>query len=69
MEGPVRPVSTYNLEHMLKYPLGIQTFERIRTEGFVYVDKTDLVYRLVKTGKVYSLSRPRRFDVISIKSL
>lgn len=69
MEGPVHPVSTYNLEHMLKYPLGIQTFEKIREDGLFYVDKTDLVYRLVKTGKVYSLSRPRRFDVISIKSL
>lgn len=54
---------------MLKYPLGIQTFEKIREDGLFYVDKTDLVYRLVKTGKVYSLSRPRRFDVISIKSL
>ena len=54
---------------MLKYPLGIQTFEKIREDGLFYVDKTALVYRLVKTGKVYSLSRPRRFDVISIKSL
>ncbi len=46
---------------MLKYPLGIQTFEKIREDGLFYVDKTDLVYRLVKTGRVYSLSRSRRF--------
>lgn len=30
----------------LKYPVGIQTFEQLRTDGYVYVDKTDLVYRL-----------------------
>lgn len=45
----------------LKYPIGIQSFEQIREEGYVYVDKTDLVYELVNTGAVYFLSRPRRF--------
>lgn len=45
----------------LKYPIGIQSFEQIREEGYVYVDKTDLVYDLVNTGAVYFLSRPRRF--------
>ena len=45
----------------MKYPIGIQTFERIITGGFVYVDKTDLVYRLVHEGTVYFLGRPRRF--------
>ena len=45
----------------MKYPIGIQTFERIREDGFVYVDKTDLVYDLVKGGSIYFLSRPRRF--------
>ena len=42
-------------------PIGIQTFEDIRDRKAVYVDKTDLVYRMAKTGKYYFLSRPRRF--------
>ena len=45
----------------MKYPIGIQSFEQIREEGYVYVDKTELVYRLVTLGKIYFLSRPRRF--------
>ena len=43
------------------YPIGIQNFEKIREGGYVYVDKTALVHRLVTTGKYYFLSRPRRF--------
>ena len=45
----------------MKYPIGIQTFEKIRTEGYAYVDKTQLVYKLVTEGSCYFLSRPRRF--------
>ena len=45
----------------MKYPLGIQTFENIRTDSYLYVDKTALVYDIVKGGKYYFLSRPRRF--------
>ena len=45
----------------MKYPIGIQTFEQIIEDGYVYVDKTKLVYRLVNEGKIYFLSRPRRF--------
>ncbi len=45
----------------MKYPIGIQSFEHIITDGYVYVDKTALVYDLVTNGKVYFLSRPRRF--------
>ena len=45
----------------MKYPIGIQTFEKLRDSGYVYVDKTDLVYKLVTEGDVYFLSRPRRF--------
>ncbi|MGM9797861.1 MAG: ATP-binding protein [Parabacteroides sp.] len=45
----------------MKYPIGIQSFDQIREMGFVYVDKTDLVYRLATEGKIYFLSRPRRF--------
>ena len=46
---------------VMKYPIGIQTFENIRTEGYAYVDKTALAYKLVSEGKYYFLSRPRRF--------
>ena len=45
----------------MQYPIGIQTFETIREDGYVYVDKTALVYRLAHEGQVYFLSRPRRF--------
>ena len=47
-------------EDML-YPLGIQNFEDLRRNEFVYVDKTHHIYRLISTGKYYFLSRPRRF--------
>ena len=43
------------------YPIGIQNFEKIRRDGFFYIDKTALIYSLVKTGSYYFLSRPRRF--------
>ena len=46
---------------MMKYPIGIQSFEQIITDGYVYVDKTDLIYSLVTEGKIYFLSRLRRF--------
>ena len=45
----------------MKYPIGIQSFPQIIEDGYVYVDKTALVYDLVTTGKVYFLCRPRRF--------
>jgi len=45
----------------LKFPIGIQSFEVIRTEGYYYVDKTLFVKMLVDEGKYYFLSRPRRF--------
>ena len=45
----------------MKYPIGIQTFEQIRKDGYVYVDKTDMIYSLAHGGKIYFLSRPRRF--------
>ena len=44
-----------------KLPIGIQDFEKLRTSNFVYVDKTQYVYDLVKTEVPYFLSRPRRF--------
>ena len=45
----------------MKYPIGIQSFEQIVEGGYVYLDKTALVYDLVHEGKVYFLGRPRRF--------
>ena len=44
-----------------RLPIGIQSFEKLRTRGFVYVDKTEYVYRLVHSETPYFLSRPRRF--------
>ena len=46
---------------MRKYPVGIQTFAELIREGYIYVDKTDLVWRLVHYGKYIFMSRPRRF--------
>lgn len=43
------------------YPIGIQNFEKIRRDGYFYIDKTALVYQMVKTGSYFFLSRPRRF--------
>lgn len=48
-------------ERLRRYPIGIQNFEDLRNNGYVYVDKTELIYRLTNTNKVYFLSRPRRF--------
>ena len=43
------------------YPVGIQNFEKIRSGNYCYIDKTELIYKLVKSGQYYFLSRPRRF--------
>jgi len=45
----------------MKFPLGIQTFSHIRENDYLYIDKTDLIQKLIDTGKAYFLSRPRRF--------
>ena len=45
----------------MKYPIGIQSFEKLREGGYVYVDKTPLIYSLTHEGCVYFLGRPRRF--------
>ena len=44
-----------------KLPIGIQSFEDLRKNGYLYVDKTDLLHQVVTGGKTYFLSRPRRF--------
>lgn len=43
------------------YPIGIQNFESLRKDGYLYVDKTALIYQLAKRGRYYFLNRPRRF--------
>ena len=45
----------------MKYPIGIQDFEKLRTNGYSYVDKSRFVYKLATEGEYYFLSRPRRF--------
>ena len=44
-----------------KYPVGIQTFERLRKENYLYIDKTDLVWKMTKESPYVFLNRPRRF--------
>ncbi len=44
-----------------RLPIGIQTFEEIRNDNYLYVDKSDLVWKIANEGKPYFLSRPRRF--------
>lgn len=45
----------------VKYPIGIQEFEGLRNDGYLYVDKTAIIRKLIDEGKYYFLSRPRRF--------
>ena len=44
-----------------KLPIGIQSFKDLREEGYLYVDKTEMIYKLMNTGKFLFLARPRRF--------
>ena len=46
---------------MRRYPVGIQTFSEIITKGYVYIDKTDLMWKMQNMSKYVFLSRPRRF--------
>ena len=45
----------------MRFPIGIQSFEKLIKAGYLYVDKTELIYKMVDTGNYYFLSRPRRF--------
>ena len=58
---PWKKLKTYLCKMTRKYPIGLQSFRSIREGGYVYVDKTEIIHRLVDTGKYYFLSRPRRF--------
>lgn len=49
------------MQKIRKLPIGIQSFESLRRDGYIYIDKTEFVYNLVHSGKVYFLNRPRRF--------
>lgn len=46
---------------MVKFPIGVQNFPRIRNEGFLYIDKTQIIHQMITQGVAYFLSRPRRF--------
>ena len=48
-------------KELQKLPIGIQNFESLRKDGYCYIDKTAIVYKLVQYGRYYFLSRPRRF--------
>ena len=54
-------METWKEDYSRKLPIGIQSFEKLRREGFLYVDKTAFVYRLANLPIPYFLSRPRRF--------
>lgn len=49
------------MNHTMKFPIGIQNFESLLADGYVYVDKTAFIYQMVSRGRYYFLSRPRRF--------
>ena len=50
-----------------KYPVGIQTFSELITKGYLYIDKTEYVYRMTHSNSKYMfLSRPRRFGKSSV---
>lgn len=45
----------------MKYPIGIQDFESLRKDNYVYIDKTEYVYQATHCGRYYFLNRPHRF--------
>ncbi|MEL3906438.1 MAG: ATP-binding protein [Treponema sp.] len=49
------------MSYLRKLPIGVQSFEVLRKEGFIYVDKTEFIWKLVTESRVHFLSRPRRF--------
>jgi len=49
------------LKQLKQCPVGIQTFSEIRENDYLYIDKTEYVYKMVYSGKYFFLSRPRRF--------
>ena len=57
----MEPCYTTAMNISRKLPIGIQSFKDLREKGFLYVDKTEYLFRLINNSKVYFLSRPRRF--------
>jgi len=53
---------------MKKLPIGVQNISEILQESYVYIDKTKQIYDLINTGKIYFLSRPRRFRKSLLRS-
>lgn len=51
----------HKVELMKKLPIGIQSFEKLIKDNYLYVDKTLNIFRLISEGQHYFLSRPRRF--------
>lgn len=45
----------------IRYPIGVQDFEKLRNDGYLYVDKTEFIRTMVERGSIYFLGRPRRF--------
>ena len=52
-----------------KFPIGIQTFEKLREGGYLYVDKTALLWKIASTSTPYFLSHPRRFGKTLLLSI
>jgi hypothetical protein len=46
---------------MKQLPLGTQSFEKLRNKNCLYVDKTEIIHKIIMSGDIYFLSRPRRF--------
>ena len=57
----LRPLLKKPSNIMRRYPVGIQTFSRIINEDYVYIDKTDLMWKMTRVSPFVFLSRPRRF--------
>jgi hypothetical protein len=61
MENSHRGIKLTEFWNMKKLPIGIQSFSKLRSDDYLYVDKTAYIYRLITQGTVFFLSRPRRF--------
>lgn len=52
----------------VRYPIGQQDFRQLREMGFLYIDKTHFIKKIVDGGQYYFLARPRRFDFAATDS-
>ena len=58
---PDKSCYTYSMSFLRKLPIGIQSFEKLRRDEYLYIDKTPFIWKLVQSSNPYFLSRPRRF--------